>query len=139
MLGVFDFYKQEEVEALQILPDREQYTLNIPDMSKKFNVSSEPVWQWLDRKWDYSVPEDSTVVTNINALLGHTITEVMRWKNDAWEMFAGAGPDVEEKDMRVVSLGTILGIDPTVSPATNLDIGKGLWRDSLDSDWSNWG
>jgi len=89
--------------------------------------------------WNYSVPEDSTVVSNINALLGDTITEVTRWENNEWEIFAGAGPDVKEDEMRIVSLGTILGKDKTLAPAINLDLGKGIWRESLESSWNKWG
>jgi Domain of unknown function (DUF4262) len=139
MLGVFDYYKAIDIVAFQIIPDADHRTLDIPNMSNEWNISSEPVWQWLVREWDFRVPENSTVVTNIDAMLGEAITEVMRWEHDAWEMFAGEGPELEKKDMRVVSLGTIIGIDKTLLPAINLDIGKGLWRDSADSDWNNWG
>jgi Domain of unknown function (DUF4262) len=139
MLGVFDHYKKNDITAFQIMPDLDHYTLDIPKMSNEWTASSEPVWQWLVREWDYDVPKNSTVVTNINALLGESITEVMRCENDEWEMFAGAGPDVAEKDVRVVSLGTILGIDKTLIAAINIDNGKGLWRDSGESEWNNWG
>jgi hypothetical protein len=139
MLGVFDYYETDHIKAKQIVPDKSHYTLDIPNLSNIFDASSEPVWQWLVHKWNYSVPEDSTVVSNINALLGDTITEVTRWENDEWEMFAGAGPDVQEDEMRIVSLGTILGIDKTLTPAINLDLGKGLWRESLESSWNKWG
>lgn len=139
MLGAFDYYGNSDVKAIQIIPDSKHYTLDIPDMTKVFNVSSEPVWQWLIRKWDYGVPENSTVITNINALQGETITELMRWESDEWEMFAGASSDVDEKEIRVIPLGTILGIDNSLLPAVNLEIGKGLWRDSGDSQWNDWG
>lgn len=139
MLGVFDYYKNSNICSCQIIPDSSHYTFDIPNMSNEWNPNSEPVWQWLVREWDYPVPANSTVITNINALLGETITELARWENNEWEMFAGAGPDVKKKDKRVVPLGTMLGIDRTLLPAINLDIGKGLWRDSADSDWREWG
>ncbi len=139
MLGVFDYYKTDTARAYQIIPDSEHYTLDIPDMSKEWDESAEPVWQWLVRKWDYPVPENSTVVTNIQALRGEQITEVVRWEPDGWEMFAGPGPDVKKEDTRVATLGTMLGIDKTLLPAIYLGIGKGLWRDSRDSEWNNWG
>lgn len=139
LLGVFDIYKNSEIGAYQIVPDAAHFTLDIPDMSKKWSLSTEPVWQWLARKWDYEVPEDSQVVTNLGALQGEPITELTRWEDGEWEMFAGAGPDIEKKDMRVVSLGTILGIDKPLLPAIHLEIGKGLWRTDQDSEWQNWG
>lgn len=139
MLGVFDYYKIDQINAIQIIPDSNHFTLDIPDMTKAFDDSSEPVWQWLVKEWSYAVPKDSTVVTNINALLGETITEVMRWEMNEWEMFAGAGPDVQKEDLRVVSLATILGIDKALLPAVDLEVGKGLWRTTADSKWNDWG
>ena len=68
---------------------------------------------------------------------GGRITEAVRWEETEWELFAGAGPDVVEKDVRIVPLGVLLGVDPTLEEATYLDIGKGLWRDS-DSEWVTW-
>jgi hypothetical protein len=139
LLGVFDFYKKADMQAYQIVPDAIHFTYDIPDMSREWSVSTEPVWQWLNRKWPYKVPESSTVTTNLDALQGEPITELMRWEEGEWEMFAGSGPDVQKSDMRVVSLGTILGIDNTLLPAVDLEIGKGLWRTDRDSKWENWG
>jgi hypothetical protein len=138
MLGVFDYYDVSIVKGLQIIPDSNHFTLDTPLMNQDFDVVADPIWRWLKNDWEYNVPKSSKVVTNLNALSGHTITEVMRWDEDEWEMFAGAGPDVQKEDMRVVPLGTMLGIDRTLLPVINLDIGKGLWRDSIDSEWNNW-
>ncbi len=139
LLGVFDYYKINEAEVLQIVPDFEHYTLDIPRMENEWNIDSEPIWQWLDHEWGYPVPKNSSVVTNLDALAGKKITEVMRWEENEWEMFAGAGPDVPKEHMRVVSLATILGIDKTLEPAINLNIGKGIWRDANELKWNDWG
>lgn len=138
MLGVFDILKVEEVQAFQIFPDKDHFTLDIPEMSLAWSESSLPVWKWLSKEWNYSVPEDSTVITNLDFLRGEKITEVMRWENNEWEAFAGSGPDVEKKDVRVINLGTVLGIDPTLKPIVNLEVGKGIWRDSTDLKWKKW-
>lgn len=138
MLGAFDYYGTNNITVYQIVPDSDHYTLEIPNMSTEW-TASEPIWQWLVKQWDYSIPENSTVITNLDALSGEVVTEVMRWEINEWEMFAGAGPDVDKEDTRVVSLGTMLGIDKTLLPAINLESGKGLWRDSADSDWNDWG
>ncbi|WP_133989690.1 hypothetical protein [Dinghuibacter silviterrae] len=138
-LGVIDYYETNDIKSLQIIPDFHHYTLDVPDTSPKWDVNLNPIWQWLDRKWDYNVPENSTVVTNINALLGEAITEVMRWEENEWEMFAGPGPERDKKDMRVVPLGTMLGIDKMLLPAIDLRIGKGLWREGDNSEWNDWG
>ena len=139
MLGAYDYFKVNEVDAWQILPNDEYRTLDIPDLSTEFNETSEPVWKWLVTQWDYAVPKDSTVVTNLASLKGEKVTEVMRWEESEWEMFVGAGPDVPKEEMRVVSLGTLLGIDQTLSPSINLSVGKGLWRDPVKLVWNDWG
>ncbi len=139
MLGVYDHYNTSTITAFQIIPDSDHYTLDIPRMSNKLVISEEPVWQWLVRKWDYPVPENSTVVTDLKALLGAAITEIVRCGDDEWEMFAGAGPDVQKEDARVVSLASIIGMDKTLLPAISLNIGEGLWRDTNNSDWNSWG
>jgi hypothetical protein len=63
----------------------------------------------------------------------------MRWEVDDWEIFAGAGPEVPAADRRMVPLGVLLGIDPTLEPAVSLPIGKGLWRDIEALEWNEWG
>jgi hypothetical protein len=139
MLGVFDYYKLDQISAMQIKPDSNHYTADIPNMSKEFHVSSNPIWQWLEREWSYSVPSNSTVITNIASFCGKPITEVMRWEENEWEMFAGAGPDVDERDKRVVSLATIIGLDSSLKCVVDLEIGKGVWRDAVDLIWHKWG
>jgi hypothetical protein len=139
LLGVFDYYKKADIQAYQIVPDASHFTYDIPDMSKEWSSSTEPVWQWLSNKWHFKVQESSTVTTNLEALRGEAITELMRWEEGEWEMFAGPGPDVQKEDMRVVSLGTILGTDNTLLPALDLEIGNGLWRTDKESEWQNWG
>lgn len=139
LLGVFDYYSKTDIPVYQIVPDASHFTYDIPDMSIKWSVLTQPVWQWLDCKWKYKVPGKSQVTTNLEALKGAAITELMRWEEDEWEMFAGSGPDIEEKDIRVVSLGTMLGIDNTLLPAVDIKIGKGLWRIDNGAEWNDWG
>jgi hypothetical protein len=137
MLGYYDYFKENEVQAFQILPNSDHFTLDIPDMSVEW-TDSHPIWKWLFKKWDYPVPQESTVTTNLEALQGESITEIMRWGEDEWEAFAGAGPDVKEASVRVVSLGTLVGIDKSLEPMLSLTIGKGLWRDIEELDWKEW-
>jgi len=139
ILGAFDFYKINNIEAFQIIPDKNHYTLDVPDMSKKWNPLTEPVWKWLNCEWDLPVPNTSTAITNLKALYGEAVTEVMRWEEDEWEMFSGPGPDVPKEDIRIVSLTTLLGIDESLHPVLKLNIGKGLWRESVHSQWNQWG
>jgi hypothetical protein len=47
MLGLYDLYENNTFPVLQIIPNDENYTLDVPDMSKDWNINSQPVWQWL--------------------------------------------------------------------------------------------
>ncbi|HLJ85746.1 MAG TPA: DUF4262 domain-containing protein [Candidatus Angelobacter sp.] len=139
MLGAFDYYQKRDIPALQIIPDKAHWTIDIPDMSMPWSASTEPVWQWLKRPWSFPVPKDSTAATNLAALRGDRITEVTRWEENEWEMFAGAGPDVTEEEIRVVGLGTLVAADKSLDPAMHLAISEGLWRDpDPGSEWHPW-
>lgn len=139
LLGAYDFYNTNKIQTFQIVPDKKHYTFDIPDMSKKFVANSEPIWHYLIDDWDYQAPKNSTVTTNLKALFGERITEVMRWEEDEWEMFVGNPSEESEENMRVVSLGTIIGIDQSLLCSLDLDVGVGIWRDSTKLKWNKWG
>ncbi len=138
MLGVFDYYKVKTIDAYQIIPDEAHWTIEIPDLSQPWSPESAPAWRWSYEPWTYPIPRNSVALTNLDALRGGQITEVMRWERDEWEIFAGAGPDTTEAERRIVPLGILLTADPTLLPAVDLPIGAGLWRDP-DSEWHPWG
>ena len=135
MLGVYDYYDTDEIVAFQIIHVNK--TLDTPCMSE-VRILNDPIWKWLDIEWNIEAPKNSYVITDIYALRGKAITELTRWEDHVWEMFSGPGPDVKEEDIKIVPLGTILGIDDTLQPIVSLLIGEGLWRDSKDSSWQNW-
>lgn len=139
VLGAFDYYNQPTLSVWQIVPDAAHHTLEVPAMVQPFDEAAQPVWQWLTRKWEYPISADSMAVTNLLVLAGAKATDVMRWEEDDWEIFAGAGPDIPKAEMRIVPLGTLLGIDTSLQVAVDLEVGKGLWRDALALDWQPWG
>jgi Domain of unknown function (DUF4262) len=138
MLGALDFYQVKEIQAFQIVPEATHWTLDIPDLSEPWSPTKAPAWRWLHEEWAYPVPSKSVAITNLGALRGERITEVMRWEEDEWEIFAGVGPDVPQEERRVVPLGVLLAADESLLPAVNLPIGAGFWRDSV-SEWHPWG
>jgi hypothetical protein len=135
MIGVYDYYNLNEIICYQIIPLNR--TVDTPLMSEK-SISNDPIWKWLYMDWNINAPKNSYVITNINSLKSDAITELTRWEEHVWEMFSCPGPDVKEDDVRIVPLGTILGIDDTLLPCINLKIGQGLWRDDKNSNWQNW-
>jgi hypothetical protein len=50
--------------------------------------------------------------------------------------FAGPGPDVEERDIRAIPLGTMIGHDATLECVVNLEVGSGLWRHGIGCEWN---
>jgi hypothetical protein len=138
MLGALDFYQAKEIQAFQIVPDKAHWTFDIPDLSEPWSPAAAPAWRWLREDWTYPVPSKSVAITNLAALRGERITEVVRWEEDEWEIFAGAGPDIVKEDRRVVPLGVLLAADESLLPAVNLPIASGFWRDAL-SEWHPWG
>jgi hypothetical protein len=137
MLGAMDFYQRPDLHSLQIVPDDEHMTLDVPDLSIPWSPQSAPVWRWLKEPWTYSAPLTSHAATDLNALRGSPITEACRWEVDYWELFAGAGPEVPNEEKRVVSLGTLLAVDPNLAPVLDLKIGDGIWRED-GSKWHVW-
>ncbi len=138
MLGALDFYQVKDIPAFQIVPDDAHITVDVPDLSESWTPSAAVGWRGLDGEWTYPIPRDSIGITNLDALRGASITEVMRWEEDEWELFAGPGPDVQEWERRVVPLGILLAADSSLTPIVDLPIGKGLWRDNV-SEWHPWG
>ncbi|NVO84462.1 DUF4262 domain-containing protein [Hymenobacter terrestris] len=139
LLGAVDYHAQPDLLVWQIVPEGLHRTLDVPEMAQAFDATAQPVWQWLDRPWPFPVPAHSMVLTEVQVLRGAAATEMMRWEADDWEIFAGAGPEVPAADRRMVPLGVLLGIDPTLEPAVYLPIGKGLWRDIEALEWNEWG
>lgn len=138
LLGAFDFLGTQTIEARQVKPDAEHWTLDVPDTSKPWDQELEPVWASLAGAWDFSVSPSAMAVTNLAALRGERVTEAARWEDGQWELFAGPGPEVQQQDMRVVPLGTLLGHDRTLLPVTKLQVGAALWRKADSLDWQPW-
>lgn len=139
LLGALDYYKSNDLAVWQIVPDDMHHTIDIPLLSVPFNPAIELPWQWLTMSWPFTAPAAATATTNLAALRGGTVTEVMRWEDDDWEIFAGAGPDVPRHELRVIPLGTMIAIDPSLSIVANIETGKGLWRDIDEMQWHAWG
>ena len=70
MLGVFDCYGPNAVEAWQIVPDESHWTVDIPDLSRPWSQNVAPGWLWLHQEWTYPVPKESVALTNVEALRG---------------------------------------------------------------------
>jgi len=137
IFGAFHYYNSKEISTLQIVPDENHWTIDVPDMSQPWNPKDAPAWRWLQETWNYPASKDSIAITDLASLRGKQVTEACRWEEDEWEMFSSNGPDIPKEDCRAVSLGTLLGFDKSLSRVVNLPIGEGLWRER-QGDWHEW-
>lgn len=138
LLGALDFYNEESIPALQILPDKQHWTIEVPDLSVPFSPDSEPVWQWLTAPWTLPIPTNSTAATNLGALRGDRITEAARWEEDQWDLFAGAASDIPKSEMRIVPFSTLYAVDSTLAAVAALPVGSALWRYPNELEWHEW-
>lgn len=138
LLGAFDYFETNAVAALQLVPDSQHLTIDVPDTSLSWNPLAQPVWRWVKEPWAWPIPEDSQAVTNLAALRGEPVTEASRWGIDEWQLFAGSGPDTPKHELRVVPIATLVGPDPSLAKVLILDVGKSLWRRSGEGDWQEW-
>jgi hypothetical protein len=137
LLGALHYYDRDDVPALQLVPEESLRTIDVPDLSVPLDPEREPVWQWLIDEWPFALPPDTFVLTNLDALHGHAITEVKRWEDDHWELLSGDGSEVAKEDGRAVPFATLLAFDPTLEPLTRLEVGQGMWREYL-GPWQEW-
>jgi len=107
-LGAIDYYKCEFINLIQIVPSDEFLTIDVPNCKMPMSHECNRVWSKFDSIYPKDVPKNSMSTTNLLALRGAPVPEAMRWELNEWELFAGAGPEVIKKDIRVVPLSTMI-------------------------------
>jgi len=136
LLGAVDFYKSKKIRAKQIFPEPKYATIDIPRMSIPLSPHSNPMWRWLEAEWSYSIPDDSTVLTNVDALQGRQLTEIARWEDNTWAIFSGVGRS--QSKIREVSMGIFLALDPSLEFVIDMEVDDGFWKEPNESKWKKW-
>jgi hypothetical protein len=139
LLGAADYYPDKSVSGLQVLLQDEFNTIDTPDLAQEWDPDSAPAWRWLDLPWNYPIPKETTVVTNLRALRGEAITEVSHWEDDEWELMAADSTPISESDLHVIAFGTLLAVDPALEDVLSLPLGSSMRRESHSSPWEPWG
>ncbi len=134
LLGATDFYVGAAVHALQIVPDAEHHTLDVPDTA--LDLASSPPWKWELEEWPYAVPKDAMAITNLAGIQGQPITEANRWEDDHWEWYAGS--ERSEDEMYIVPLATLIAHDPSLVEAMDIPVLTGRGREALGDDWESY-
>ena len=138
MLGAFDYYNTDFIKSRQIIVDS-VYSLDVPNMYNELKEETSGCWKYLNTNWTYKIPSNSSAAIDIDFLKGDTITEVMRWENDYWEMFTRDGSNIEKSHSRIVPMSLLLESDKSLEKVLTISIGKGVWRESKEDHWKNWG
>lgn len=142
VLGALDFYDKKTIKVMQVLPEPERATIDIPPMTEVFDPKRHRVWQWLDGGWPYDLPTDAVAITNMDALQGYAISELVRWEESEWEIFSGPGPEVPQDEYVKIPFATLLAFDQSLEAALNLELTTGLFREfdeqGKEGPWQAW-
>lgn len=138
MLGVFDYYNVSIVDALQIVPNDNYLTIDVPNLNKEYNPTLEPIWKWLTEDWNYSIPDTSICVTDLDALYGKPIIQTIRWEEDYWEVFSKLPSEIVQEDTRFVSLGMLLAINTSNELFAKLAVNEAVSRVDSTHEWEFW-
>lgn len=85
-------------------------------------------------RWPFADPPNVATITVRQVLEGSPILYVSHDADDgSWQFLTGDEP--QEKDGRVVALGTVVDLDPTVTELADLPLGSYAWRDTLGAPW----
>jgi len=137
LLGAIDFYDRVEIPVLQIIPDEEHLTIDVPDMGLPWSFEESGAWQWLKGDLPVVIPINGVAITNLGVLQGEMVIEVVRWEANEWEAFSIPGTEVTREQSRQVPITTLL-IDDSLLPILGLIPGEGLRRDSQELIWTKW-
>ena len=126
--GARDYY-DAAVPAWQVVPPRRM--IDVPDMRRPLEEA--PAWRWLHTDWAFPVPEASKVLTGLDVLEGAAVTEAYRSEPEEWQLFAeGTDP---ESGCYSLPLGVLLGVDPSLSPLVEMEVGARLVRGGPGQVW----
>ena len=86
------------------------------------------------REWVFADPPNVATYTTANVLAGHPILLATHDEDDgAWQFLCGTTN--ESADGRIVGLGCIVDLDPSVTEMADLPLGRRAWRDSPSDPW----
>jgi hypothetical protein len=138
MLGALDYYDVETIPTLQLVPMGEYKTIDIPDLSKQFNVVEEPIWKYLVEEWSYPVPVSSICVTDLDTLRGKPLIQAIRWEEDYWEAFSELSSEKTEENTRFVPLNIVMGSYESHNILLELSMNEGAIRNDTIEEWEIW-
>jgi hypothetical protein len=87
--------------------------------------------------WQFSDPPNVAVIANQKIVFsGDWIAYVSHDSDDGvWQFHTNQSEPVSEEDAVMVSLQSIVALDPTIMELADLPLGWHAWRDSKSSVW----
>lgn len=128
------FYRPDQFPVLQcVWPDKEgRYPWEAecdPIVRQRQPVLA------IETDWPFLLPKNRAVITTCRVLDGtHPIMLVSHDEDGNWQFLCGTTNDT--KDGRVVCLGTIVELCPSVVEVADLPLGWQARRESEDSEWT---
>jgi hypothetical protein len=85
--------------------------------------------------WPFEDGPNTATITTVHVLEGKLPIQFVSHDADdgAWQFLCGTTTD--ERDGRLVGLGQIVEIDPTVAELADLPLGWRAWRDAPGAPW----
>jgi len=139
LLGAKDFFNFDDIPSCQIYPCNDKISFDVPNMDEIFLPNSQPIWSWLTNENNSTFPIDSKVIVNKDILFGAKALEIMRWEENEWEIYSTNSDNLNEHDMRIIPLTTMIGAESTLGRILDLEVGKGLVRKLPSNEWEDWG
>jgi hypothetical protein len=136
LLGAIDYYDGRDFEALQIVPPTA--FVDTPNLAEAYDADREPSWRWLTEPWPFAIPPETLAITDTSALAGRPITVVNHNRpaedDVPWEFYA-TQEDLTEDILRLVPVGTLVAIDPTLADVLDLEPGTWAERETETGSW----
>ncbi|MBO9531828.1 MAG: DUF4262 domain-containing protein [Solirubrobacteraceae bacterium] len=132
------YYDGREVRVVQVVPS--EAWVDVPQTSAGFDVNAEPAWRWLEEKWPYPCDERTLVLADRDVLRGNRIDEAIReFEADGsgswWSMRIPEEEIPPDEPMRMVPIGTLLALDPSLEVVLELAAGQFAVRDVGSNNW----
>lgn len=88
-------------------------------------------------KWPFADPQNVAVFTSKEIVEQTLCIQYVThdFEDGAWQFHGIDGPPDNDNEARLVSLKTIVDMDPTVKELANLPLGWIAWRAKPDSRW----
>lgn len=123
-----------DCEALQVVPT--VTFRDTPNLSNPYDADREPAWRWLTEPWPFSLAPETLAIADMSALHGEPITVVNHHRGEEapWEFLADDGAPNGDA-LRLVPVGTLVAIDPTLEDVLELEPGTWAERKTASGAW----